>query len=214
MVVVSGLVAKSCLTLATPWSGSSVHGILQAWILEWVAISFSRGFSQPRNRTQVSCIAGRFFIDWAMREAQGTDNPLLSLVSSKHLSFRWWFYNKERTSLLRVRGVACWPITDYQTFLDQRWVYSGSAQKSSLGSATMGSHILIPTSSGRRTLNTDGQRRWEATVSKESTAFHWLSPRQERRGISLLPFGLCSYHSVWDIPLLVSQLYFIEVSVY
>ena len=42
--------------------GSSVHGILQARILEWVAIPSSRGSSQPRDQTQVSCIAGRFFI--------------------------------------------------------------------------------------------------------------------------------------------------------
>ena len=49
--------------------GSSVHGILQARILEWVAISFSRGSLRPRNRTWVSCIAGRFFIYWAVREA-------------------------------------------------------------------------------------------------------------------------------------------------
>ena len=41
--------------------GSSVHGISQARILEWVAISFSRGSSQPRDRTWVFCIAGRFF---------------------------------------------------------------------------------------------------------------------------------------------------------
>ena len=41
--------------------GSSVHGILQARILEWVVIPFSRGSSQPRDRTLVSCIAGRFF---------------------------------------------------------------------------------------------------------------------------------------------------------
>ena len=38
-------------------------------ILEWVAIPFSRGSSQPRNQTQVSCIAGRFFIIWVTREA-------------------------------------------------------------------------------------------------------------------------------------------------
>ena len=42
--------------------GSSVHGILQARILEWVVISFSRGSSQPRDRTRVSCFAGRHFI--------------------------------------------------------------------------------------------------------------------------------------------------------
>ena len=50
--------------------GSSVHGILQARKLEWVVIFFSRGSSQLRNQTQNSCIAGRFFTDWATREAQ------------------------------------------------------------------------------------------------------------------------------------------------
>jgi len=46
------------------------HGILQARILEWVAVPFSRGSSQPRDRTQVSHIAGGFFTNWATREAQ------------------------------------------------------------------------------------------------------------------------------------------------
>ena len=55
---------------ATPWTvGSPVHGVLQARILEWVAMPFSRGSSQPRNWTQVSRIAGRFFTVWATREA-------------------------------------------------------------------------------------------------------------------------------------------------
>ena len=49
--------------------GSSVGGILQARILEWVAIPFFRGSSQPRDWTQVSCIAGRRFNLWASREA-------------------------------------------------------------------------------------------------------------------------------------------------
>ena len=49
--------------------GSSVHGILQERILEWFAISFSWGSSQPRDWTWVSCIGGRFFTYWAMREA-------------------------------------------------------------------------------------------------------------------------------------------------
>ena len=46
-----------------------VHGILQARILEWVAFPFSRGSSQPKDQTQVSHIAGRFFTSWATREA-------------------------------------------------------------------------------------------------------------------------------------------------
>ena len=54
-----------CLTLCDPMdyslSGSSVHGIFQARVLEWIAISFSRGSSLPRNQTQVSHIAGRRF---------------------------------------------------------------------------------------------------------------------------------------------------------
>ena len=49
--------------------GSSVHEILQARILEWVAIPFSRGSSWPRDWTWVSCIAGRCFTIWATREA-------------------------------------------------------------------------------------------------------------------------------------------------
>ena len=47
----------------------TVHRILQAIILEWVAFAFSRRSFQPRDRTQVSCIAGGFFISWATREA-------------------------------------------------------------------------------------------------------------------------------------------------
>ena len=48
----------------------TAHGILHATILEWVAIPFSRGSSQPRDRTQVPHIEGRFFTIWATREAQ------------------------------------------------------------------------------------------------------------------------------------------------
>ena len=63
------LVTQSCLTLCNPMDdrppGSSVHGILQAKILEGVSISFSRGYSWPRDRTRVSSIAGRFFTVWA-----------------------------------------------------------------------------------------------------------------------------------------------------
>ena len=59
------LVAQSCLTLFDPMNcsppGSSVRGIFQARILEWVVIPFSRASSRPRDRTWVSCIAGGFF---------------------------------------------------------------------------------------------------------------------------------------------------------
>ena len=62
-------VALSCPTLWDP-TDYTVHGILQAKILEWVAFPFSRGSSQPRDRTQVSCIAGGFFTSWATIDGQ------------------------------------------------------------------------------------------------------------------------------------------------
>ena len=65
-------VAQSCPTLCDPMDcslpGSSIHGIFQARVLEWVAISFSRGSSRPKDRTRVSRIVGRCFVIWATRE--------------------------------------------------------------------------------------------------------------------------------------------------
>ena len=61
-------VAQSCLILCGPID-HAVHGILQARIMEWVAFPFSRGSSQPRDRTQVCCIAGGFFTNCVIREA-------------------------------------------------------------------------------------------------------------------------------------------------
>ena len=65
-------VTQSCPTLCNSMdcspSGFSIHGVFQAIILEWVAISFSRGSSPPRDWTQVSCIEGRCFTPWATRE--------------------------------------------------------------------------------------------------------------------------------------------------
>ena len=65
-------VTQSCLTLCDPMDcslpGSSIHGIFQTRVLEWVAISFSRESSQPRDRTRVSRTAGRRFIVWATRD--------------------------------------------------------------------------------------------------------------------------------------------------
>ena len=70
---VKALVAQPCPALCDPVDcsppGSSVHGILQARLWQWVAISSSRGSSQPRDQTQVSCNAGRFFTVWATGEA-------------------------------------------------------------------------------------------------------------------------------------------------
>ena len=76
-------VTQSCPTLWDP-QGLSSHGTLQARRLKWVAFPFSRGSSQPRDRTQVSCIAGGFFTSWATREALPN---LQSPTITKHCQF-------------------------------------------------------------------------------------------------------------------------------
>ena len=72
-------ISQSRPTLCNPL-GWMVHGVLQARILEWVAFPYSRGSSQPRDQTQVSNIAGRFFNSWATREAQEYWSGSLSLL--------------------------------------------------------------------------------------------------------------------------------------
>ena len=74
-------VARLCLTLCDPIDYTN-HGIFQSRILEWVAFPFSRGSSQPRDRTRVSCIAGGFFTSWDTRQAFNVRiTPLISIRS-------------------------------------------------------------------------------------------------------------------------------------
>ena len=91
------LVSQSCPTLCDPMDcslpGSSVRGILQARILEWVAVPFCRGSSLPRDQTQVSCIAGRFF-------------TILSYPGSSKFGLRW-------NSWLALRSHVGWNIYLY-----------------------------------------------------------------------------------------------------
>ena len=96
--------SDSCDPLDTRLPGSSVLGILQARILAWVDISFSRGSSQPRNRTGVSCLVGRFFTDWALRKAF-----LLSLLLFKFNDEYDWIQLK---CMFKCRIFKIW-----QTFL-------------------------------------------------------------------------------------------------
>ena len=90
--VVSGLTLCDCMACGPP--GSSVHEIFQARVLEWVAISFSRGSSPSRDWTQVSCIGRQVLYHWATREA----NPnATSWNTSMEL---WWFGNKTLNRML------------------------------------------------------------------------------------------------------------------
>ena len=106
-------VAQSCPTLCDPMDcslpRSSLHVILQARVLEWVAISFSRGSSWPRDWTQVSCIPGRCFNLWATR----------------HLLYIQLFFSLEKAALLLLftlvlNNLLAWSKFSGKSLLGQR----------------------------------------------------------------------------------------------
>ena len=85
----------SCVQLFVTPQTYTVHGILQARILEWVAIPLSRGSSQHRTQTRVSWIAGRFLTNWAIRE----ERSIWRLSISKMYLLKDW----EAPNTLKVR---------------------------------------------------------------------------------------------------------------
>ena len=96
--------------------GSSAHGDCPARILEWVAFPSSRGSAQPRDQTQVSHIAGRFFTNWATREAKNAEVGSQSLFqqifltqeSSKHL-----LYCRQILYQLPYQGSPAWVLSSF-----------------------------------------------------------------------------------------------------
>ena len=106
------LVAKLYPTLLWPSipPGFSVHGILQTSILQWVAISFSRGSSQPRDQTCISCIGKRILYHWAMGEAQYLESynvipwfpPSIYTFPSHYLLRKLTNTHKPSASILRL----------------------------------------------------------------------------------------------------------------
>ena len=100
-------------------SGFSAHRILEARIPEWVVISFSRGSSQPRNQTQDLCIAGRFFINWAVKE-----NPMTRYIGyEKH---RHCFADKGPSSQsygFSSRHVWMWELGQKESWVPKNWCF-------------------------------------------------------------------------------------------
>ena len=112
---------QSCPTLFDPRDcsppGSSVHGILQASILEWIAMPSSRGSSWPRDRTRVSCMAGGILTVWATREDSSPYTPW------RHFYFllRCCTFNCLWNLLLKVTGDLL-IIKSYAIFSYLTWV--------------------------------------------------------------------------------------------
>ena len=122
------LVARSCPTLCNPMDcslpNSSVHGVLQARILEWVAIPFSRGSSWPRDWTWVSCSAGSLFIIWATREAMKWEGNIIffTLTLASHGFKKWKHWNHWQWVLKHFITL----ITYYWTKLTLRKIHKNS----------------------------------------------------------------------------------------
>ena len=131
---------------------ASVHGILQARILEWVAISFSRGSSRLRDRTQVSCIAGRCFNLWATREdlykysyinRQSNQNTRIWCFGRPGVLLVVW---KNKTSgksetvshSIVSNSVTSWTVA-CQTSLSRGWILNSCPCKNT----EVGSHSLL-----------------------------------------------------------------------
>ena len=114
--------AKMYSTLRDPMdcspTGSSVHGISQARILEWVAISFSRGSSQPRDGMCISCIGRRILYHWATREAQNYSSVKAIAQKTKQKRVIWspwvmwglpFFYHRPESNSRMPSQVRRWP---------------------------------------------------------------------------------------------------------
>ena len=116
--------AQSCLTLCDPMDcsspGFSVHGILQARILEWFTISFSRGSSRPRDQTQVSRIGGRHFN--------------LLAITCESLRNSWIFLNFSSIGVQKLTHMGLWEsIMNTSSQFSVQWCYIRSLKLSMMG---------------------------------------------------------------------------------
>ena len=118
----SSSVTHSVVSLCDPTncslSGSCIHGILQARILEWIVVPFSRGSSWSRDRTQVSCIAGRFFTIWATGKIRIVPWP--GSEPGQWKSNHW-----------NARQLPTYPHVSWEEIIMPSWEYVGLPSESS-----------------------------------------------------------------------------------
>ena len=127
------LVAQLCPTLCNPKDcsppGFSINGILQARILKWVAISFSRGSSCPRDRTRISCLSRQTLSHWASREVQAY---MHSTDKRQHSSWdaspqASWYRDDSVLSPSctspRLQHTCCWRSPEAEARIPRRWCY-------------------------------------------------------------------------------------------
>ena len=109
IIIIKWKVLSHVQLFVTPWT-NTIHGILKARILEWIAFPFSRGSSWSRNQTGVSCIARKFFTCWATREALLINAR--KLFSLSYVWTAWLFYPLISPTDVHLRGslqaTCCW----------------------------------------------------------------------------------------------------------
>ena len=154
--------------------GSSVHGVLQARILEWVAILFSRGSSWPRDQTQVSCITGRFFTIWATREVLASAGEIrdMGLISGSGRSPGRGHGNPlQYFCLENPMDRGAWQVTIHGVRKSQAWLKRLSTHTSTVS--------YIPQS----TMN----RRWHAPHPPTECLSHRFAPWCSQTVPTVLP---------------------------
>ena len=109
-VIVAQLCPTLCDLMDCSLPGSSIHGILQARILEWVAIPLSRGSSSPRDWTRVSCTASRFLKVWATREALKFE--ILKVFKSEWVAVPM---KKLKSKLIWGKTTTFWPLSTHSS---------------------------------------------------------------------------------------------------
>ena len=115
----------------------------------------------------------------------------------------------------KTKYIFCWPKINRLPDISPAKIYLGSAENCSSGSATMVSHVqVLHTAREPEHCYRVGKEVGKVRVNNESVAFHWLSHCWERRGVRLLPVGLCYCCGAWGFPPLASWIYVVEVSVY
>ena len=166
------LVTQSCLTLCDPTDcslpGSSVNGILQARILEWVAVPSSRGSSQPRDWTQVFHNAGRFSPRWATREVHKSNKQKRALISAT----KWKAFIEKRVgarSSVRFSHSVIWLFATPWTAVHQA---SLSITTSWSLLKLMFIKLLMPSNPSQSLLSASPPA---FSLSQHQGIFHWVS---------------------------------------
>ena len=141
--------------------GSPVHRIFQARVLEWVAISFSRGCSQPRDWTRVSRTAGRRFTIWATREA-----PCCFLKTVKYKVMNGW---EKIHFVLKVSREVVKSLSRFQLFVTPWTVAHQAPPSMEFSRQEYWSGLPFPSGRGREAGNKEATNKW-ARVNAEKSA--------------------------------------------